>query len=231
MMCYDEWQHSLNGTGKIGYGTNVANLITGVFIATGQDPASVASCHGKFYMSSTGTLYSLQYYYCLMIHCIARFCRQKWSWSVCKYFTAKFKCRNSRWWNNLSHPEGMPQSHWLLWQGTVCRRTSCVGCYWFYHFQDGLHRLCELIAGFTLSLELSTLSALASGQFASAHERLGRNHPTLGLKDEHLNKKFFSDIIGSEGKLLHVVPFKVRHLCIPPPPPRNSIELDIILTN
>lgn len=64
-------------------------------------------------------------------------------------------------------------------------------------------------------MELSTLSALASGQFASAHEKLGRNHPTLGLKDEHLNKEFFSEVIGSEGKLLEVVPFNVSNHCLP----------------
>jgi len=35
----------------------------------------------------------------------------------------------------------------------------------------------EVIAGFCLALELSTLSALAADEFASAHERLGRNRP------------------------------------------------------
>lgn len=35
----------------------------------------------------------------------------------------------------------------------------------------------EVIAGFCLALELSTLSALVSDEFASAHERLGRNRP------------------------------------------------------
>ncbi|WP_277760831.1 hydroxymethylglutaryl-CoA reductase [Pseudomonas sp. A34-9] len=35
----------------------------------------------------------------------------------------------------------------------------------------------EVIAGFCLALELSTLSALAADEFANAHERLGRNRP------------------------------------------------------
>jgi hydroxymethylglutaryl-CoA reductase (NADPH) len=35
----------------------------------------------------------------------------------------------------------------------------------------------EIIAGFCLALELSTLSALVSDEFATAHERLGRNRP------------------------------------------------------
>lgn len=39
-------------------------------------------------------------------------------------------------------------------------------------------RLAEIIAGFCLALDLSTLSAVASDEFANAHERLGRNRPT-----------------------------------------------------
>ncbi len=38
-------------------------------------------------------------------------------------------------------------------------------------------RLAEIIAGFALALDLSTVSALISGHFVSAHERLGRNRP------------------------------------------------------
>ncbi|WP_280923669.1 hypothetical protein [Streptomyces roseochromogenus] len=36
-------------------------------------------------------------------------------------------------------------------------------------------RLAEIIAGFALALDFSTVSAAVSGYFASAHERLGRN--------------------------------------------------------
>lgn len=74
--------------------------------------------------------------------------------------------------------------------------------------------LCELIAGYALGLELSTLSALASGQFASAHEKLGRNHPTLGFTEEHLNEEFFSNILGPSMKsLLEAMPFQVLDAC------------------
>ncbi|WP_082317517.1 hydroxymethylglutaryl-CoA reductase, partial [Streptomyces sp. NRRL WC-3549] len=38
-------------------------------------------------------------------------------------------------------------------------------------------RLAEIIAGFALALDLSTVSAAVSGDFAAAHERLGRNRP------------------------------------------------------
>lgn len=73
-------------------------------------------------------------------------------------------------------------------------------------------RLSELIAGYALSLEVSTLSALASGQFASAHEKLGRNHPTLGFREEDFNEEFFSEVLGSGMKLLDMIPLKVPRL-------------------
>ena len=40
-----------------------------------------------------------------------------------------------------------------------------------------VRRFGELIAGFCLALELSTACAVAGGQFAEAHDRLGRNRP------------------------------------------------------
>ena len=70
-------------------------------------------------------------------------------------------------------------------------------------------RLGEIIAAFTLGLELSLLSAIAAGQFATAHERLGRNRPTHGLKDEHLCEDFFKKVLGDLGKLINVSPFTV----------------------
>lgn len=76
-------------------------------------------------------------------------------------------------------------------------------------FQNGVFRFGEIIAAFTLGLELSTLSAIAGGQFATAHERLGRNHPTHGLKDEHLNEFFFRDVLGDIGTFVSVTPFAV----------------------
>lgn len=54
-----------------------------------------------------------------------------------------------------------------------------------------VHRLAEMIAGFALSLELSTMSAIASGSFATAHERLGRNRPVAFFGREELNGAFF----------------------------------------
>ena len=70
------------------------------------------------------------------------------------------------------------------------------------HMQGGARRLAEIIVGFALGLDLSTLAAIASGQFATAHEKLGRNRPTHGLKDEHLNRDFFAMVLGSRGRLV-----------------------------
>ncbi len=66
-----------------------------------------------------------------------------------------------------------------------------------------------MIAAYSLSLELSTISALASNQFAKAHEKLGRNHPELGLKQEHVTKDFFSEIMGKDKIILEFQPFEV----------------------
>lgn len=54
-------------------------------------------------------------------------------------------------------------------------------------------RLAEVIAGYCLALDLSTLSAIASGQFATAHDRLGRNRPVQWFKSEDLNEAFFQE--------------------------------------
>ncbi len=53
-------------------------------------------------------------------------------------------------------------------------------------------RLAEIIAGFCLALDLSTMSAIISGQFASAHERLGRNKPVRWFLAEDLNAEFMT---------------------------------------
>ena len=53
-------------------------------------------------------------------------------------------------------------------------------------------RFAEIIAGFCLALDLSTLSAIASGQFATAHEKLGRNRPVRFFRKDELNAGFFA---------------------------------------
>jgi hydroxymethylglutaryl-CoA reductase (NADPH) len=53
-----------------------------------------------------------------------------------------------------------------------------------------VHRLAEIIAGFALSLETSTFAAIVSGQFAKAHEKLGRNKPVNWLTKAEINLPF-----------------------------------------
>ncbi|MBO0853751.1 MAG: phosphotransferase [Nocardia sp.] len=52
-------------------------------------------------------------------------------------------------------------------------------------------RLAEIIAGYALALDLSTLSAVIGGQFATAHERLGRNRPVRWFTRSDLTAEFF----------------------------------------
>ncbi|MFT6633356.1 MAG: hydroxymethylglutaryl-CoA reductase (NADPH) [Bacteriovoracaceae bacterium] len=54
-----------------------------------------------------------------------------------------------------------------------------------------VQRLAKIIAGYALGLELSTMSAIMSGHFATSHERLGRNRPIELLKEHELNLEFF----------------------------------------
>ena len=53
-------------------------------------------------------------------------------------------------------------------------------------------RLAEIIASFCLALDLSTMSAIISGQFASAHERLGRNKPVHWFLEKDLDTDFMT---------------------------------------
>ncbi len=61
------------------------------------------------------------------------------------------------------------------------------------------HKLAEIMAGYCLALDLSTLSAIASDQFARAHEKLGRNRPVDHLKLGQLDAPFFDTIIAQTG--------------------------------
>lgn len=54
-----------------------------------------------------------------------------------------------------------------------------------------IERFAKLIAGFALSIEVSTLAAIVSGQFARAHQKLGRNKPIKWLLQSEINADFF----------------------------------------
>jgi NADP-dependent 3-hydroxy-3-methylglutaryl-CoA reductase len=54
-----------------------------------------------------------------------------------------------------------------------------------------VRKLAEIIAGFCLALDLSTMAAITTGEFATAHERLGRNRPVEPLTERDLVPSLF----------------------------------------
>lgn len=61
--------------------------------------------------------------------------------------------------------------------------------------ENKIERFASLIAGFALGLELSTYAAMVSGEFAKAHEKLGRNKPVEWLQWNELNSNFIKSIL------------------------------------
>lgn len=58
-----------------------------------------------------------------------------------------------------------------------------------------LEKLAEIVCGFALALDLSTLAAIVGGQFADAHERLGRNRPVRWLTADDLAPALFEPML------------------------------------
>jgi len=71
-------------------------------------------------------------------------------------------------------------------QRNILEMMNCYG-------NDKSFRFAKIIAGFALSLELSTLAAIVSGQFARAHQKLGRNKPIEWLIPSEITSKFIND--------------------------------------
>lgn len=63
-----------------------------------------------------------------------------------------------------------------------------LGC---LHGPDSADRLAQTITAFALALELSTVSAVAGGQFVEAHENGARKATVPSLKFSDLNEEFF----------------------------------------
>ena len=66
-----------------------------------------------------------------------------------------------------------------------------MGC----HGPGKVSKLAEIIAGYCLALDLSTMAAIASGQFVAAHERLGRNRPVEFFTGADLTPDFFTEVL------------------------------------
>lgn len=148
------YHYILNGaiaSGTIGININIANVIAAMFVATGQDIASV-------HESSIGNLH-------LELN------------------------ENNDIYITLQLPSlvvGTVGGGTNLTQQREClEMLGCAGA-------NNSHKLAEIIASFCLALDLSTLSALASDQFARAHEKMGRNRPIEWLTLNDLDNDFFT---------------------------------------
>ncbi|MEO8759615.1 MAG: phosphotransferase [Bacteroidia bacterium] len=139
--------------GMLGFNINVANAIAAIFVATGQDLASI-------HESSIGIL--------------------------------ELEKKENGLFLKLTLPS--------LVIGTVGGGTSiekqheglkimdCAG-------EGKVNRFAQLIAGFALSLEISTYAAIVSGEFAKAHEKLGRNKPNKWLLKQEINEVFIKSCL------------------------------------
>jgi hydroxymethylglutaryl-CoA reductase (NADPH) len=135
--------------GMIGHNMNVANVVAGAFIATGQDVACVhESSLAQLTMQATpGGLHVSMTLPSLIV-------------------------------GTVGGGTHLPRQQELL------ELIGCAG-------DGGVDRLAEIIAGFCLALDLSTLAAVTGGQFAAAHERMGRNRPVTSFSERELVPQFF----------------------------------------
>lgn len=58
-----------------------------------------------------------------------------------------------------------------------------------------LEKLAEIVCGFALALDLSTQAAVVGGQFADAHERLGRSRPVRWLRARDLGPALLAPML------------------------------------
>lgn len=67
----------------------------------------------------------------------------------------------------------------------VLKLMGCTG-------KNSVDRFAKLIAGFSLALEISTFAAIISGEFAKAHEKLGRNKPIKHFELNEITSEFIT---------------------------------------
>ncbi len=77
-----------------------------------------------------------------------------------------------------------------------------------------IERFAKLIAGFSLALEISTYSAIVSGEFAKAHEKLGRNKPVNRLLKIEINEDFIKKCLNKNIFEIENVTAKISHKTI-----------------
>ncbi|WP_299111170.1 phosphotransferase [uncultured Winogradskyella sp.] len=146
--CFKASKRLAKKDGMVGYNINVANTIAAIFVATGQDLASI-------HESGVGFL-SLK----------------KKDGSLCVKLTLPNLVIGT-----IGGGTSLPKQKQAL---------EIMNCYG----NGKVNRFAKLIAGFALGLELSTFAAIVSGEFAKAHEKLGRNKPTNWLLPSEINLDF-----------------------------------------
>ena len=139
--------------GMVGYNINVANAVAGIFVATGQDLASI-------HESSVAELELTKVPDGLVVQLTL--------------FSLVI--------GTLGGGTQLAKQHEAL------KLMECNG-------QGKVERFASLIAGFAMGLELSTYAAIVSGEFAKAHEQLGRNKPADWLNRREINEKLLSPVI------------------------------------
>jgi hydroxymethylglutaryl-CoA reductase (NADPH) len=148
MRCYLPSKALAKTDGMLTYNINVANAIAAIFVATGQDLASI-------HESSLGILDLEKTESGLHLKLILP---------------------------NLVIGTVGGGTH-LSKQSQALELMKCLG-------SGKVERFAKLIACFALGLEISTFAAIVSGEFAKAHEKLGRNKPVDWLLRSELNHDF-----------------------------------------
>ncbi len=154
--CFHPSKKLAKQDGMVGYNINVANAIASVFVATGQDLASV-------HESGVGIL--------------------------------NLERRDGGLYLQLTLPNlvigTVGGGTHLAKQSEALAVMGCLG-------SGKVERFAQLIAGFALGLEISTYAAIVSGEFAKAHEKLGRNKPVKWLLKSELKQDFLFKCLNSK---------------------------------
>ncbi|KAL5476235.1 hypothetical protein EMCRGX_G026155 [Ephydatia muelleri] len=186
---YQHFIHSSFRVGAIGFNINVSNILAAVFIATGQDVASVVESSTCQLILAPATKEEIEQAMKGAGEERPASCRTEGGVYACLVMPSLIL-------GTVGGGTGLATQKECL---------QLMGCYG----TGGVGRLAEIIVGFALGLELSTLASVCSGQFASAHEKLGRKHPQNGLKGSHIGPELFTGLMGDGWTFICHTPFTV----------------------
>ena len=153
LKCYGPSSSRAKELGMLAFNINVANAIAAIFVATGQDLASIhesSMAQLNLEKSEKGLRLSLTLS-SLVIGTIG----------------------------GGTHLDDRQDALKLM---------KCQG-------SGKIERFARMIAGFALSLEISTYAAIVSGEFAKAHEKLGRNKPVNWLTRAEVTSDFIRKVL------------------------------------